>query len=42
MSVTTDTIDLPKGYAPSPDEEFMNPMQLKYFEKNYSIGKKKF
>ena len=33
MSVTTDTIDLPKGYVPSLDEEFMNPMQLKYFEK---------
>ena len=33
MSVTTEIIDLPKGYAPSKDEEFMNPIQLKYFQK---------
>lgn len=32
MSVTTDTIDLPTGYVPSIDEEFMNSMQLKYFQ----------
>ena len=32
MSVTTEIIDLPKGYAPSIDEEFMNPTQLKYFQ----------
>ena len=32
MSVTTEIIDLPKGYVPSKDEEFMNPTQLKYFE----------
>lgn len=32
MSVTTEIIDLPKGYVPSIDEEFMNPTQLKYFE----------
>ncbi|GAP65865.1 RNA polymerase-binding protein DksA [Mizugakiibacter sediminis] len=24
-------IELPKGYRPSPDEEYMNPMQLAYF-----------
>lgn len=33
MSVSTDTIDIPSGYAPSIDEEFMNPTQLKYFQK---------
>lgn len=32
MSVTTDTIDLPAGYVPSIDEEFMNPVQVKYFQ----------
>ena len=32
MSVTTEIIDLPKGYVPSKDEEFMNPTKLKYFE----------
>lgn len=33
MSVSTDTIDIPSGYVPSIDEEFMNPTQLKYFQK---------
>ena len=33
MSVMTDTIDLPEGYVPSSDEEFMNPTQLLYFQK---------
>ncbi len=32
MSVTTNTEDLPQGYVPSLDEEFMNPLQLKYFQ----------
>mgnify|MGYP001580217736 CR=1 FL=1 len=25
------TLDLPDGYEPSPDEEYMNPQQLEYF-----------
>ncbi|WP_417317888.1 RNA polymerase-binding protein DksA [Emcibacter sp.] len=27
------SVELPKGYVPSPDEEFMNPTQLEYFRK---------
>jgi DnaK suppressor protein len=26
-------VDLPPGYKPSPDEEYMNPMQLEYFRR---------
>ena len=29
--MTTTTVKLPKGYKPSPDEEYMNPTQLEYF-----------
>src|SRR5210317_1153847 len=29
--MTTTTVKLPKGYKPSPDEEYMNPVQLEYF-----------
>ena len=25
------TVKLPKGYSPSPDEQYMNPTQLEYF-----------
>ena len=25
------TIELPEGYTPAPDEEYMSPMQLEYF-----------
>ena len=26
-------VDLPEGYRPTPDEEFMNPFQLEYFRR---------
>ena len=29
--MTAKTVTLPEGYKPSPDEEYMNPMQLEYF-----------
>ena len=29
--MTVKTVKLPKGYKPSPDEEYMNPMQIEYF-----------
>lgn len=29
--MTVKTVKLPKGYTPSPDEEYMNPMQIEYF-----------
>ena len=29
--MTAKTVKLPKGYKPSTDEEYMNPMQLEYF-----------
>jgi len=29
--MTAKTVKLPKGYMPSPDEEYMNPMQIEYF-----------
>ena len=32
--------DLPKGYKPSPDEEFMNPHQLEYFRQRLLEWKK--
>lgn len=31
MTETTTAIKLPEGYVPSPDEDFMNEMQLEYF-----------
>ena len=27
------TVELPEGYKPSADEEFMNPMQVEYFRR---------
>ena len=30
-AMTVKTVKLPKGYTPSPDEEYMNPMQIEYF-----------
>ena len=30
---TTTVIDLPKGYRPSPKEEYMNPFHLEYFRR---------
>jgi DnaK suppressor protein len=33
-------IDLPDGYQPSPDEEFMGPMQLEYFRRRLLDWKK--
>jgi len=29
--MTAKTVKLPKGYKPSRDEEYMNPMQIEYF-----------
>lgn len=29
--MTAKTVKLPKAYKPSPDEEYMNPMQIEYF-----------
>lgn len=29
--MTVKTVKLPKGYKPSPDEEYMNPRQIEYF-----------
>jgi DnaK suppressor protein len=29
--MTVKSVKLPKGYKPSPDEEYMNPMQIEYF-----------
>lgn len=29
--MTVKTVKLPKGYKPSSDEEYMNPMQIEYF-----------
>jgi len=29
--MTVKTVKLPKGYKPSPDEEYMNPLQIEYF-----------
>jgi DnaK suppressor protein len=29
--MTVKTVKLPNGYTPSPDEEYMNPMQIEYF-----------
>jgi len=31
MTETIAAVKLPEGYVPSPDEEFMNDMQLEYF-----------
>lgn len=32
--------NLPEGYKPSPDEEFMNPLQLEYFRRRLLDWKK--
>jgi len=29
--MTVTKVKLPKGYKPSPDEEYMNPLQIEYF-----------
>jgi DnaK suppressor protein len=29
--MTVKKVKLPKGYKPSPDEEYMNPLQIEYF-----------
>jgi len=31
INMTVKSVKLPKGYKPSPDEEYMNPMQIEYF-----------
>lgn len=33
-------VDLPDGYRPSPDEEFMGPLQLEYFRRRLIDWKK--
>ncbi len=33
-------VDLPDGYRPSPDEEFMGPLQLEYFRRRLLDWKK--
>lgn len=33
MTETMTAIELPEGYVPSPDEEFMNELQLEYFRR---------
>lgn len=32
MTAKKDTIILPEGYIPTPDEEYMSPIQLEYFK----------
>ncbi len=34
------SIELPEGYRPSEDEEYMNPMQLEYFRRKLLAWKK--
>jgi DnaK suppressor protein len=31
------TVELPEGYKPSPDEEYMNPQQLAYFRRKLLV-----
>ncbi len=33
-------VELPEGYRPSPDEEFMGPLQLEYFRRRLLAWKK--
>lgn len=35
--MSSNTAHLPKGYKPSPDEEYMNPMQLEYFRQKLTV-----
>ncbi len=44
MSITTakksdKVVELPAGYQPSPDEEFMNPLQVEYFRRKLEAWK---
>ncbi|NVJ97556.1 MAG: RNA polymerase-binding protein DksA [Alphaproteobacteria bacterium] len=38
-TMTVNEIKLPDGYMPSPDEEFMNPLQLEYFRQKLEAWK---
>src|SRR5210317_2476801 len=35
--MTATTVKLPKGYTPSDDEEYMNPMQIEYFRQKLTV-----
>jgi DnaK suppressor protein len=37
--MTATTVKLPKGYKPSLEEEYMNPMQLEYFRQKLTAWK---
>ncbi len=39
-TLTATATELPEGYVPSPDEEFMNPRQLEYFRRKLEAWKK--
>lgn len=38
-TMTANEIKLPDGYQPSPDEEFMNPLQVEYFRRKLEAWK---
>jgi len=35
--MTATTVKLPKGYMPSQDEEYMNPVQIEYFRQKLTV-----
>ena len=35
--MTATTVKLPKGYTPSKDEEYMNPVQIEYFRQKLTV-----
>ena len=35
--MTATTVKLPKGYTPSNDEEYMNPVQIEYFRQKLTV-----
>jgi DnaK suppressor protein len=39
QDVKLNTIDLPVGYKPTEDEDYMNPMQLEYFRRKLDTWK---
>ena len=39
-TLTATATELPEGYVPSPDEEFMNPRHLEYFRRKLEAWKK--
>ena len=38
-TITQPIVELPEGYTPSPDEEFMNPLQQEYFRRKLIVWK---